>query len=84
MKTDLHQLIDEYNYGKADGSSEELQGMKEHLMDLENRANGTSLALNDLSAGVYNELRAKQASELFNKADLLDFVFIAFSVLIWS
>ena len=84
MKTDLHQLIDEYNYGKADGTGEELQGIKEHLMDLENRANGTSLALNDLSAGIYNELRAKQASDLCNTADLLNFKLIAISVYIFT
>ena len=62
-RVELKNLIQRIGDGKTDNNDDGLNAIKEHLVELETRGSRTSMALNDLSSGVYNELKAKQVGK---------------------
>ena len=66
IRADFSQFVADCDFSKPDSNEEELNALKEHVAQLESRGNRTSLALNDLSTSIFNELKAKQVTMNFD------------------
>ena len=60
IRTELNQVCERLARKKYDDSDDSVERENRFLIELDKLGDGMSMALNDLSSGVYSELKTKQ------------------------